>query len=355
MSPSAIVWLCYYLFVLVPIGCYWLYQLYIHKDEQFIQKRNVKMTLALNISLLSFVIFQSVSIFNSTVGFRLLFVSIFSWWYCVICKTWIIFFDYQWTYYTLSSEWTSIINAESSSTNWYLQKRKTFGNLQWIAKVLAPIFIIFGVSSYLASLLIFTGNYTLTIIGSFLLILPGTLILITYIVILCKTPHLQRIDDIFHIHYESNLLAKVYGIGLIIFFVCFLLSGSMSLLYPNGVWVSQSITAFVLPSYVVMGIYPSTKLIVDKNKRSSSHIVDTKQMTTTNNMTSILANKDALYLFVLHLSHEYSLEILLCMNRSVFVYFCEYKMGLIMCCTIFNSIHRIHSICPIFAGNQFES
>eukprot|EP01083_Nonionella_stella_P244445 850758_1 len=120
--------------------------------------------------------------------------------------------------------------------------------------------------------------------------------------------------------YESKLLAKVYAIGVLVFFLCFLVAGSMRNVYPNSYeWVLR-VNSFVLPSYVAMSIYPSTMMIVNKNKLDETQLVSmvgsssmgrSDGKATRNNLVSMMSNREALHLFALHLSREYSLEILL--------------------------------------------
>eukprot|EP01083_Nonionella_stella_P067974 180145_1 len=90
--------------------------------------------------------------------------------------------------------------------------------------------------------------------------------------------------------------------------------------YPNSYeWVLR-VNSFVLPSYVAMSIYPSTMMIVNKNKLDETQLVSmvgsssmgrSDGKATRNNLVSMMSNREALHLFALHLSREYSLEILL--------------------------------------------
>eukprot|EP01083_Nonionella_stella_P062629 162838_1 len=173
------------LFILTPLCIYWIHLFYSHKDEIFVQKRNVKMTIGLNIGLLLYIIF--LGLFAVSLLFDAVYVAFIS--SIFLSSAYgclrIIHYDYKFIFYSLESEWTTIINATSYSTNWYLKHRNRFGNLQWITKALAPVFILFFVCQYLSLMgMIFKGDHTLAIIGVLTFMLPVVLSVTAYIIIL---------------------------------------------------------------------------------------------------------------------------------------------------------------------------
>eukprot|EP01083_Nonionella_stella_P110490 323329_1 len=219
--------LFYMCLILTPLCSYWTYALYKHRQEIFIGKRNLKMSLALNISLISYIISTGLFTFAGpwnlpslvTIASVLLYATLWLFLYSLVCKTWMIHYDFKWTYYTLSSEWTTIIDRTSHSHNWYLKHRKTCGNVHWFAKVLFGAVVVLCVVSFEMADLILSGNQTKIFIGLAVTMISILCPIVTYIVILCKTPNSQKFNDAFYIHWEAKLVAKLLGIFVLLFIV----------------------------------------------------------------------------------------------------------------------------------------
>eukprot|EP01083_Nonionella_stella_P001994 5747_1 len=333
------------LFVLSPLCIYWTYVFYGHKDELFVQKRNVKMTIGLNIGLLLYIVFLGLfaisSLFDALyVAFTasiVLFIGLWMFAYCLICKTWMIYYDYKFIFYSLDSEWTTIIDSTSHSKNWYLKHRKTFGNARWIMKTLAPVFILFFVCQYLSLVgMIFTGNPVLAITGVLTFMLPVALSMIAYIIILRKTPNAQKFNDMFYIHWESKLYAKLMLIYFIITFISFGLFALFLFIAPNVYRWMQQVAWLFWSLATAFGVYSSTKRIVNKNKAREAQLLpiqsavssSVKAIATSSRecLIEILSNQETVHLFMIHLSLEYSMELLL--SFIEFSQFLDYLEGL---------------------------
>eukprot|EP01083_Nonionella_stella_P125297 378920_1 len=324
--------------LLVPFCCYCISQLYRHRKQMFMVKRGVKTTFTFTISHLTFIICFDILLFAlwfdatllGRVAFFMLFPAIGMCGYCLTCKTWMVLYDYKWTYFTLEIEWTSIINSTFHSTNWYLKNRKTFGNWSWMAKFWGLIYVIAFTAMYLSVLMIFSGDTILTISGIICFTIPLSAIWCTYITIFYRTPNLQKISDRFFIHWESKLMAKMGTALSIITFVMFAVSGASLMMFPSASDIIAILAALIFPSLSASTVYSCTALIIKKNitlcngdhdvsVSSRQAILATRPASGTNNMTAILGDNDALHLFMLHLSCEYSMELLL-----AFIEFSQY-------------------------------
>eukprot|EP01083_Nonionella_stella_P025547 70316_1 len=309
----------YITFALLPLCSYWIYQLYGHKNELFVQKRNLKMTLALNFSLLLFSIMSCVFAMGTFL-------------YSLICKSWIIYYDYQYIMMRLSLQWTSIINATSHSTNWFLRNRTTFGNLNWIGLRLAVLFIVLSALAFFSIFMMFSAVHLFALIGLLLFIASTVLPFTAYIVILCKTPSSQKYSDSFFIHWESKLIAKFLAILILLFSIGFGIAILVFMFVADLLPYYTAVWGALIPSYIAVMIYASTKLIINKNDSSldkhhrlerldslsnQDHALD--RIPAAQRLYAILADTDALNLFMLHLTKEYSMEILLS-----FIEFCQY-------------------------------
>eukprot|EP01083_Nonionella_stella_P070627 189079_1 len=320
----------YLTFVLIPLCCYWIFQLYRHRKQMFVVKRNVAMTFVSTISYLLWILLFDVCLFSMwfnvlwmmSVSFLMLFPIIGTVGYCLSCKTWMAYYNYKWTYYTLEVQWSSIINSTSHITNWYLQNRKTYGNWTWMSKFLGVLFIIALSLFYVAALLIFSGNVISTIIGILMFCIPLTCIGVVYRIVLHRTPNLQKLRDRFFIHWEAKLIGRLTLVFSIVTMLMFTISGLVVVMFESLRVYVLVVACVVFPSMSAAVIYTSTIIIIDKNRavygdeEAALENMDYRRMSNVmiaslRRMVAILANKDALHLFMLHLSHEYSMEVLL--------------------------------------------
>eukprot|EP01083_Nonionella_stella_P001581 4553_1 len=331
LQTTMLIAACYLTFMLIPLSCYWIVQVFPHRNQIFIQKRNVKMIFLFTTSWLVFIIgcdlvmlfmWLNIQLFIPTI---LLFISIGMCEYCLMCKTWMVFYDYKWTYYTLQTEWASIIDSSSHSTNWYLKHRKTFGNWSWFCKFMAAVYIVSLAVMFVSLMyLVFSGNLFLTILGIILSMIPLFSLHGSYMIILYRTPNLQKFSDRFFIHWESKLVAKlnngVVTTAVLLFSGC----GVFWMAFPLLAWYIIVLgLGVVYPSFCAAIVYSSSKLIIDKNiaiygdgavalaSVDSSNMSPAVVRVSHMSLIAVLSNKEALHLFMLHLSKEYSMEILL--------------------------------------------
>eukprot|EP01084_Bolivina_argentea_P162247 282379_1 len=253
--------------------------------------------------------------------------------YILLCKTWMIYYNFKWTTYTLQYEWEAIINPKSNETNFYFNNRQKYGSVVWVAKRLAFIFFVLFVFSNIATSLIFGDNdYIVSITGVIILILTIFLPIGSYIVILCKTPALQKCNDIFYIHWESKIIAKILLLFSLLFVMMFILIAIiLSISNEFNIHWIYSLGFVPIASCLAAIIYVSSKLVVQKNMQSQLHYESAKEAkeqsitisrvpsiskgekssNPTFSLRQILSTKDTVHLFMLHLSKEYSMECLL--------------------------------------------
>eukprot|EP01083_Nonionella_stella_P140039 428572_1 len=307
-------------FIITPLCSHWIYQLFEHRHEMFMIKRKPKMTIALNLCFLAYILSFDISLFAALIQSDLLLEISTVWlyfvmiWiaYCIMCKSWIIFYDFQLTHQTLITQWTSIIDTSTAVDNWYFKHRQTFGNLRWICKILAVVFLVNFALLFLGRTMMFSSNDTISILGFVIFLFVSCSILISYITILWKTPTLQKVNDVYFIHWGSKLLVKILCILLVLVAVCYV--GYMSF---SRDWMDNVIT-LVQVLCIVGVIYSSTRHIIFLNLNSTrnrsimlGNSERNKGRSHKQNLIRILSNKEAVHLFMQYLVYEYSMEILL--------------------------------------------
>ena len=216
----------------IPISIYSNIRLYKHRNELFIQKRNIYITMGLNYAFIfgmfaSFLAHLSILYLDPisvTISFSIFFLAFWTLLFFLNTKNWMIYYHEKWTYYALDLKWQQIINDKvikdsSTESNWFITNRHKYGNRQYIFKLFG-ILHLFGLTLLItAQAILQTSNghpnaITFSIVMIIITIIPY---IIFYVFLTFKTP---RFNDIFNIHWESQMHARlivIMGIGLITF------------------------------------------------------------------------------------------------------------------------------------------
>ena len=326
--------------ILIPISIYGNITMYSsNNDEMFIQKRSPSILYGLNMSLICAMIALSLSqlaVMYSNLYIQLLsFVLFFAvWWFFLlflITKNWMIFFKYNWTKYTLQSQWQNIINPVHASNNWYIKNNTKYGNLTYIYKSLGTLCLFAFIFNSAAATLCVLTNFELyaLIIGAIVIMSVYSPAIMFYIYVVWKTPDT---NDIFHIHWESKLHSKILLI------LCIFWNGFNVMIIFVG--IKSVVIAFPIISIFLFSLnYVSTFIIIKKNKFIKNSLkvrlsLNTSSMASTPSsgttltpvpalrdnesdvalkkpdsshlrLNMLLENDDAFHLFMLHLSREF--------------------------------------------------
>eukprot|EP01084_Bolivina_argentea_P313896 543648_1 len=310
--------------VFVPLAIYHNKKLYERRHEMFVQKRSLNILFCMN----GWVIFTIISIaiaefasFHSPNGSIIQIISfntyLVSWWlilYFLISKNWLLFYKYHWTYYTLNSEWQTIINTTATlKTNWFIKNNYKYGNIKYISKLFGALctFGVFtGLLSELEYLFVYQ-NATNNVVYVSIVCLSITIspAIIFYLVLVAKTPF---ISDPFFIHYESSMHAKLILTMAITFLIMELIAVFVN--YSNALLIADIILELLL----FLMNYTSTVLIISKIDQNSNIDNDTNTKTDLGmTLEDVLQNELTIHSFMIHLSEEYSMELALSLIEIV--------------------------------------
>ena len=306
-------------------------RLYKYRELPLLEKRNLSIIFGLNISIICAILLSIGVILsqylNSTLSHRIVIVLQFASWFSIFLflniDAFCIHFRYKWQYYTIQSKWQEIINPSYvealSKHNWYIRTYSIWGKYSNICKVFATVHVIdFMISAALEMLLRPNIDNSDHIILVFFLILESvTLMLpfIIYITIVFTTP---IFDDIFLIHWQSRMEAKLSLILIIVF-----LSGNIvettitndhisTLLYTlifNTILIIILFTLLSVSTFMIK--YKDDKQAVRMQMERITTMENTRNDNTKITLDSVLGNDKCLNIFMNHLSKEYSMELLL--------------------------------------------
>eukprot|EP01084_Bolivina_argentea_P099121 178188_1 len=314
-----------YLFI-IPICIYGNIVVYQQKSAMFIKKRSVFMVFGLNISY-CLVILTALNMHIGSVYNIGIFLSrnnphVLAWWcvlFFLISKNWLIYWRYKWTA-IIQLTWQKIINPKvvdstnEKQNNFFIKYNHKFGNILFVAKVCGTFTVINMTNNIIYSILQSTKYHTISHIIAVFDLLAIIFMLVTYAVIVCKTPHYK---DVYFIHWESKIQSKLLlfcGISIILFV-------SIIILFRIDYRV---FTPIIVPFECVMFCimtYLSTFKIINKNtenihkKNIAMLALDIVSSCTPSHkdidIELILSQAESVNAFMQHLSKEFSLECLL--------------------------------------------
>ena len=182
--------------------------------------------------------------------------------YIQFFKMWVHYFDIKFNSKELAKQWKAVINPESVDTfdnNWFFRNRQTYGNPKYLIKRLVIIAIVMLIFIIIAEIIIGYNpekqshiNIITTINTLVLMIVSGTPIIMT-IYIGCKIPSFH---DNFHIKKEAKyLMILVVTTNIVV-----ILHVGGLYVYPKGArqaailifWLFVSIIAFCISILVTL-------------------------------------------------------------------------------------------------------
>ena len=292
----------------------------------YMAKRSLSLYYSMNVTLI-FAIISLIVMNGSFVHYKIILPIIFSnialffvalFLYLILVKTWLLYYKYQWTYYTIELEWSFIINSKSASTeseeNWFIKNNAKYGNLWYIYKLFGIFFIIFHIiiASMMSMILYFEWDLIMLIIGGSVSCIMYSIVGIFYLWLARHTPF---IDDPYKIHWESRMHSKLLLLWCIFMGIFF----TMSLFIPSFHVYVWGVTAMNF-AYFLM-IYVSTiKLsrlqhvnIASPNNDDNSNPTNesSEDVVTPSSLDMVLSDSTLIHHFMVHLSKEYSMELLL--------------------------------------------
>eukprot|EP01084_Bolivina_argentea_P125652 222597_1 len=281
-----------------------------------------------------------------TTGFSLVFINLWLILLLLNIRNWSIWYKSHWTYNTVQLEWQQMINPNiKNKKNWFIDNNKKYGNINWFAKrffilhCVGFIFTIIGVSIRILN----SKGYDLILTILSISIIVGSLLIpiIFYVIILWNTPTFH--SSYVFIHWESQLQSKLLILSIIVLLFC-QISSQFTTIYISIPIVCLS------NSYIFFAMnYVSTYALIRKNR--TPIIQDAKQVDITLNQT--LSNKQAVHLFMVYLTTEFSIELLL--SFIEFTQFEKYVLNLIQNDLPSKELLRFHSEAVIKHSNVPQS
>ena len=292
------------------------------KDEMFATKRSTVLFYGLTISLWCSIVasaylqaaicFIDVTVLTSLwtrIGALIYILSWYSILYFLTIRIWLLYFKYNWQYYSLQSKWQQLINKNivesSQKINWFVHNSHKYGNVKYVTKR-GIIFAVFGYIWYILTL-----GFQLPSI----LVAPGficiLLYILFYIIILCKTPYQK---DTYFIHWETKMHSRLL-------FGCFLVMAIIVMVlriwgYQDDdnayVYIIASTLHPSISSIFCVMILVSTYIMLKKN--TTNVVIQHKSMSDTKEQYSVellLSNEKSVNLFMKYLAKEYSMECML--------------------------------------------
>ena len=311
--------------IMVFIALYWITLQCQKNEEMYMKKRSLSLYYWLNISLMltivsvtmmftGFILFEPIPlIITCCIGC----IFLFSFLYLLLVKNWLLYYKYKWTYYTLELKWSFIINSKSASDesdqNWFIKNNKTYGNLFYIYRLFGVIHFIFFIIG--ANAMSFTVYYefNLIVLGigcSACLPIFGA-IAIFYLYLVRHTPFM---DDHYKIHWESKIHSKLlllWSIFCGLTNLAFMLSQDFHAYLWGGTFMNFALFLIIYVSTAKLSKLQSTNnelYIVPSVPKNDKVDASRSDMIT---IDTVLSNESTIHAFMIHLSKEYSMELLL--------------------------------------------
>lgn len=324
-------------------------KLFKQKEELFLQKRSLFLvfgyTTSLLISMINILFTMTANIWLALearfVGYGLSMFAIYLYLYFLNVKTWMIYYQYQWTKDALQFKWQMIINtnaildAENDKTkqkeiSWFVRNRNKYGNLQFVYRTFGIIHLLFAIICAISATVFLPKN---VMVGVSLLAIITICVVLFYCVIIWKTP---PFNDIYYIHAENKLIAPVLIIGLIIYVAFWGIEAY--LWYEDEVnnagdieIVSNVAQIYLLLLWTVL-LYISTTLIINKNvermgrnvkKPSNANLGLQKNIISNKlekfDLENVLTNEETIDQFMKYLSREFRYYYLSHFSISIYI------------------------------------
>ena len=330
-------------------------KLYQHRNQDFVQKRDLSLALGFNFAVGLMLIAATLTM-TSTLYFRddsirtsAMIVSVLVTYLLVFflnVKSWMIFYQYYWIHYALQSKWQQIINysiiEEQTQSNWFIKNKSKYGLLSYVYRLFGIIHLILAtIVSILVYLFITQEEQTeLRLFTIFLMCSITVAVVVFYGVIVKKT---QSFKDIYYIHRENKLIAKILIIGHIILL---LFSGTLNYAFEDHPSdrvnrISETFAAYPMLFMWFAINYLSTIVVIKHNQDTEDCHNDNDEHSKLE-LIEVVTNEDRINTFMRYLSTE------LIISMSKYIDKCALFWRDIVNKQIFNGdfvgIYRIHTI-----------
>eukprot|EP01083_Nonionella_stella_P066663 175768_1 len=316
-------------------------------NTAFIQKRKQSVLFGLNLSLMCLIIsfcVLSASHIQQTplvkfIGSISTLISYYLFLFFCVTRQWMIYYTHRYTFYTSQSQWQHIISDTVTTDNWFILNKHKFGSLRYIYHIFGIAFACAGLCTVVYLCIVHFYNIhpttTLRILFLPLIAMPPLCVVVAFIVIVCKTPRFAEIDDIFFIGWESKIHSRL---------LCLLLCTFIAFTVLQYVTDEATSAAICYPFYILISygmhhvstysIYAKHVEQMNSNPRMnmprmsiSSYVTDWLDSGSISSATGsdresrvgkgsiklgkVLSTQDTMHLFMVHLSKEFSMELLL--------------------------------------------
>ena len=310
--------------ICIPWSMYNTFIFYKHKDKIYVQKRSISVAFGFLFALLYGMISQIfvgiavlyLDIQYLKIAYILICISFFLCLFYLNTRSWMIYYQYHWNYHTLQSKWQQIINPnfvhEHNQSNWFIKNKHKYGNLAFVYR----FFGAFHTSACIICTVIIAlflnhsaFKYLIPLIG----VTSCGAVVLFYCIIRIKTP---SFNDMFYIHWEAKIVARILSIGVTLFFI----TGGLYAANVNNM-LFGSIQQVIAVGQCFMLHYVCTIVIISKNnddqfqllKKSLSNVLSIssvddkdKSRTDTRNvqLNDIISDENNLNAFMKYLSRE---------------------------------------------------
>jgi len=331
-----------FIFLAMLVSIFGIHKLYQHREDVFLQKRSksvlhavfgLNMASILGMCASLGTIYARFTLTKGKAAGKVFHAAKYCSWFLIMLflnvKNFRLLFRFKWQHFALQSEWQRIIDPnivqELHQTNWYIRNKRSWGHLPTVYLYFGLFHglnfaICYSLHLYISNVLI--PNYendgdgsnegiaimVLEICFTVLLILP----FIIYILIEIKTPNFH---DTFYMHLESRieaiLAAVLFGV---------LISSTIVQCVRGTLTVIDVLIFTTLRAVVQLGVVlVSTLLVIHKNEKRSKRKkgearesdIQRWQQSVRITLNQVLSNAQALNALMMHLSKEYSMELLL--------------------------------------------
>ena len=301
--------------ILIAISLCLIASQWTQNDQMYMKKRSISLYYALNLSLtfgMAALVMMLVALLHLenklwvVIVLSVCLLCLFSCLYFLLTKSWMVFYKYKWTYYTMQLQWSYIINSKSavtsSETNWFIVNHKTYGNLWYVYKLFAVFFLMGSTIAAAAAALMVYSDFQMIVFIPAATAFACVMILVFgfYTYLIKSTPLLK---DTYKIHWESRVHVKC----LVTCEFVDILATVAFIVYPSiKIWLFAVVPQNVcLLAMVYLSTYHLSRL------QSQNIGVATKTHLRDITVDMTLANESAIHAFMVHLSKEYSMEVLL--------------------------------------------
>lgn len=324
-----------------PLFVYSLQKISQEKNKEYIQKRKYSVILGFNFVLLLNTIGTSLSAINQyylhdndplhlLLIKNLQVITGYLTFFYLNVKTWMIYFQYHWSLYTLQFEWQQCINTKfvqkENRRNWFIKNKSTYGQLTDVYKLFACIHITFGIiclccisfSQFTESDTINTLLLTTTTIVSLPLVL-------FYAIITAKTPSDCR--DSFYINRENKVTARI----LLTAFAASIIISMIKVSVFDGKYDEDHPIMLIME--LIAG-YPwlflwmslnilSTLVVMQKNKVSNAVLLALQEdLNRKLDLEGIINDAEKVNAFMKYLSREFSIFLMI---TCAYIYITEHS------------------------------